>query len=186
MSRTVRRLGFLAIAIGVFAVAGAGVAAAQVYPPTAGCGVQLSASSIGPGGAITISGTDAPPGAPLTLVFESTPVVIGTTTADASGNFVVQTTIPADAAPGRHTIRVEGATGCAAEVFVPGGNSAAGPARARTSGSLAFTGWNAMTILVAGLVALTVGVLLVTAQRRRAGVLSRSPAPAPLVGRPRG
>ena len=184
MGRTVRRIGFLAMAVAGFSVVSAGVGAAQVYPPTADCGVQLSASSVGPGGAITVSGSDAPPGAPLSIVFESTPVVIATTTADASGRFTVQTTIPADAAPGQHTIRVAGATACQAQVFVPGGNTrAAGPARARGSGSLAYTGWSALTIAVAGLVSVTVGLLLVTTVRRRAGV-SNHPR-AVLAWRPR-
>ena len=166
LARTLRiTVALAAIAVGGVALAGA--AAAQVYPPATECGVQLSASAVGPGGVITVSGSQAPPNAPLSVVFESTPVVIATTTADASGHFTIQTTIPADATPGQHTIRVEGVTGCSAQVFVPGGTAgAAGPARARASGSLAYTGWSALTIGLVGLVSLTVGGLLVAAERR--------------------
>jgi hyaluronoglucosaminidase len=179
--------GVLAVALGTAGLGGAVLASgaeAQVYPPAENCGVQLSASSVGPGGAITISGSQAPPGATLTIVFESDPVVIATTTADASGRFTVQATIPANATPGRHTIRVEGATGCSAEVFVPGPSAAAGPARARPSGSLAFTGWSALTYAVIGLISLTVGLLLVAADRRARTYKRPHAAPA-VVWRPR-
>lgn len=44
-----------------------GVAGAQVYPPAAECGTQVSVSSVGPGGAITVSGSNATPGATLTI-----------------------------------------------------------------------------------------------------------------------
>ncbi len=183
LARTLRLVGGL-VAIAVGGVAVAGAAAAQVYPPATECGVQLSASSVGPGGAITVSGSQALPGATLTVVFESTPVVIATATADASGRFTVQTTIPVDATPGRHTIRVEGVSGCAAEVFVPGPTGgAAGPARARVSGSLAYTGFSALTLALAGLVSLTLGVLFLAAERRRTGAFPDPPTP--LVWRPR-
>ena len=52
------------------------------------------------------------PGEQVTLVMRSTPVTLGTFTADASGLVTANATIPASAEPGSHTLTLSGpATG---------------------------------------------------------------------------
>ena len=59
-----------------------------------------------PGDTVTIDGTDAPPNATIDVELHSTPMLLGSTTADALGNFSLTTTIPLDAEPGAHHLVV--------------------------------------------------------------------------------
>jgi hypothetical protein len=136
-----------------------------VYPPSNPCGIQLSASAVRADQTFTVTGTQGEPGIDVTLTFESEPVVIATATTDAQGAFQVEAAIPAGAAPGVHTVRVQGHTSCAAQVRVvdtatppPGGGS-------RSSG-LAYTGANPLVLVLVALVVLTVGFVLVAGERR--------------------
>jgi hypothetical protein len=63
-------------------------------------------SELAPGDSLIISGTDAPPGSTIDVELHSTPVLIGSTVATASGAFSVTASIPADAEPGAHHIVV--------------------------------------------------------------------------------
>jgi hypothetical protein len=47
-----------------------------------------------PGQAVTVSGSGYPPNTPLEVLLLSDPVLLGTTTTDASGRFAVVVTIP--------------------------------------------------------------------------------------------
>lgn len=58
-----------------------------------------------------MSGAGAPPGSPLQVELFSDPVLLGTTTADASGAFRVTVTVPLDTSPGLHTLRVSAVGG---------------------------------------------------------------------------
>ena len=60
------------------------------------------------GGAVTVSGGGFMPSTELTIELHSTPVVLGTTTTDASGNYTTSVVIPADTAPGQHLLVVTG------------------------------------------------------------------------------
>jgi hypothetical protein len=62
-----------------------------------------------PGDKKVFKGGGFAPNAPLGLEFQSAPVSLGTTTADASGNFRVTVTIPLDAAAGAHKLVARGA-----------------------------------------------------------------------------
>jgi len=61
-----------------------------------------------PGGPFTVTGVRFPPGAALTVVFDNPPVTLGNPTADGAGNFAIQVTAPADAAPGVHQVTTTG------------------------------------------------------------------------------
>ncbi len=61
-----------------------------------------STSEYHPGDSVTIAGTDAPPGATIDVELHSTPMLLGSTVADASGAFTLTVTIPEDAEPGAH------------------------------------------------------------------------------------
>lgn len=61
----------------------------------------------GPAGSLlSITGNDADPGNIIQFLWDGT--LIGTTTADPSGNFSIQFNVPADAAPGPHTVAFSG------------------------------------------------------------------------------
>jgi hypothetical protein len=61
-----------------------------------------------PGGPFTVTGVRFPPGAALTVVFDNPAVTLATPTADGAGNFAVQVTAPANAAPGVHQVTTTG------------------------------------------------------------------------------
>ena len=89
----------------------------QSWLPIARASAQTCAASPTPtvdnatpaaGGAVTVSGGGFAPATQLTIELHSTPVVLGTTTTDAYGNYSATVTIPADTAPGAHSIVVSG------------------------------------------------------------------------------
>ena len=63
-------------------------------------------STLSPGDTVVIDGEDAPAGAVIDAELHSTPVTIGSTTANADGTFSITATIPEDAEPGDHHIVV--------------------------------------------------------------------------------
>jgi hypothetical protein len=60
------------------------------------------------GGPITVTGGGFMPATELTIELHSTPVVLGTTTTDGSGNYAANVVIPADTPPGAHQLVVTG------------------------------------------------------------------------------
>jgi hypothetical protein len=142
-------------------------AAAQdpVYPPSNDCGIRLSASALRPDQTFTITGTQAGAGVPVTLTFESEPVVLATVTTDARGEFRVEATVPPGAEPGVHLIRAQGVTSCAAEVVIS--RPAVQPYSGSRGSGLAFTGANPVALVLVALMALTVGYVLVAGERRQ-------------------
>ena len=77
--------------------------------PTATTSVATaSPSTVAPGGNVTVTGGGMAPSADLTLTLFSDPISLGTARADASGNFSVVVTIPADTSPGEHRLVVSG------------------------------------------------------------------------------
>lgn len=102
-----KKLGLMLVALLAIAATGLAVstsANAQPYvqetftsPPTAAGGQP-----------ITITGSGWVPGETITLTLHSDPMVLGTTTADASGDWSVTVTIPTSATCGEHTITATG------------------------------------------------------------------------------
>ena len=163
-----RRLLGVAAVFGLAALAFAGTAGADPYPPTS---VSSSSSTAPVGGTVTVSSDGWAPGSQVTITLDSVPVVLGTLTADANGHIQGTFTIPAGTALGAHTIVSSGTdpsgaprTLSQALTVVP---AAGGP-------SLAFTGGSGSgRLAVAGVIAVLLGALLVgVARKRRANVPS--------------
>jgi hypothetical protein len=73
-------------------------------PPDGDGPLTVSATTVAPGGSLTIAGDGFVPGEEVPIVFYSEPVLLATATADADGAIEASVTIPADASPGVHTI----------------------------------------------------------------------------------
>jgi len=106
----------------------------------------------------------------------STPTVLGSGTADSSGNFVDTVTIPSSTTPGRHTITLSGTNpdGTARALTTTITVSAA--AAAQGSG-LPFTGAEIAGMSLAGVALIGGGIVLLLAARRQ-----RSAASTPATG----
>lgn len=128
-----------------------------------------------PGGSLTAEGGGFYPGESVELVLNSTPVTIGTATANADGGFSATADIPADVPAGAHTLVATGATSghsfsAAVELAaIPGGDPGTGG-----PSELAETGAGVTGLVIAGgaLVILGVGILLLRRRRARAAGLS--------------
>jgi hypothetical protein len=141
---------------------------------TAGPSVSANTASTSPGGSVTLSGSGFPNGSTLSVTFLSTPVQLGTVTADGKGAFQVAVTIPSDATLGTHHIQVATADGAVKvsipiEIVAPGTPAASTTSTAAaqvlgtqtTNSALAFTGSSATTWLMIGLFSLLLGAMLV-------------------------
>jgi len=171
-----------AIALGgLLVVAAAAPAAAQQYPPDTNI-MTVSATCPTPGETLAISAQTFAPGADVTVSLASTPAVLGTTTANGDGVATFEVTIPADAAPGTHTLTATGppagggdveltaALDLNSAITVCSHDSAASPASNDTpSGTLPRTGDDSSVPLAQIGLALAAagGVLMAFASRRR-------------------
>lgn len=106
---------FIGAAVVAAAITLPGVAGAQEYPLRQG---ELrveegrggeAVDRVAPGAKVRIRAGGFEPGARITLTFESTPVVVATTTADAVGDIDVTVEVPEGAKPGEHHIKAKGA-----------------------------------------------------------------------------
>ena len=139
------------------------------YPPDEGPTCGLSVTVVPPGGSVTVSCDGFLPGSPWTITFFSQPEVLASGTVGSDGSFTETVTIPGDASPGRHILRVTGTAddGTPAVIDLPitvtGAAAAPGP--------LAVTGDNLKVglLLLAGLLAAGTAVLLVGRRRARTG-----------------
>jgi alpha-L-fucosidase len=157
----------LALIVAV-ACLGLGFAApAFAYGPNAAT-VADSTSSIGPGGSLTVTGTNFAPGDTVTIVLHSAPVTLGTTTANPSGAFSVVVTIPSDTAPGDHQIVASDPDGDSAStnLMVTGTVPVA-----TATPSLPFTGADIAALSGVGAIALALGGMLILTGRRRRRVV---------------
>ncbi|HWC33112.1 MAG TPA: hypothetical protein VG709_08295 [Actinomycetota bacterium] len=142
-----------------------GPAAAQQYPPDEPtCGI--SDTVVVPGQAITITCDGWQPGSEVTATFFSHPVVLGSDTANSQGEVSITGTIPGDAEPGDHVIRVEGIADDGEPAVVEIGVTVAGAGAAAGDGAaqVAVTGRNVTVgfmilagLIVGGTVALLIG-----------------------------
>ena len=101
------------------------------------------------------------PGDTISLYVASTPILLGAGIADGSGFVTVNGTLPADLAPGDHTLALlssDGVTGFAQALTVSSES---------TSGGLPTTGSDTSTFVIIGAALLSLGALGVFASRRR-------------------
>jgi hypothetical protein len=145
-------------------------------PPPGGALTGVTPGS-NPGDQLTISGSGFAAGSPIQIGIYSTPISLGTATADATGSFTAVIVLPAGLV-GNHTIVATGITPTGATLFVTSKitiTAVATVPAADPSSALAFTGVaSASSTWYAGLLLLGAGaVLLVFAVRRR--VSARAP-----------
>jgi hypothetical protein len=168
---------------------GASAASAADYPlPTSGQG-SVDASSVQAGSCVNFSGGGFKPGTRISIADNGRPV--GTTRADAHGNFTHQVCFGTDAKLGKHTLTAAGvgANGASrvvsAVVYVngvssspaegPGGGNGAG--NGATGGGLPFTGADIRDLVILGVALSLTGIVLVRrGQRRRPRRTQRAPA----------
>ena len=61
-----------------------------------------------PGGNANITGSNWPPGTPITMTFDNPAVTVGTATADGAGAFAADVAIPLNASIGVHQVGIAG------------------------------------------------------------------------------
>ena len=141
-------------------------AAVPATVPTKNGDLTLAPSSAGaitPGKKLTVSGTGYAPGSMVSVVMYSTPQVLTTVVADASGNFTVEVTVPAGLAAGKHTVVASGvdANGVLRYVTLPITVTTTGGAM------LANTGADVTVPALGGIAVLGLGAGLIVVARRR-------------------
>lgn len=142
----------------------------------------LGSTSVAAGGTVTISGAGFVASADLRIELRSTPVLLGTATTDATGAFRTTVTVPADTAPGAHSLvmidpdgaetavalTVTAAAGGGQPGGTPGGGGATAPGTGTSkNGSLATTGADSAPFILAAVLLLGTGLGLVVLRRRR-------------------
>ena len=137
-------------------------ASAQTYPPTPSP-LTVSKSSVRPGGSVTVAGAGCQ--ASDTVAVDLGETQIASTTADESGSFNTDVTIPSSTAPGSYTLRAScsGGTAFTATITVA----------AASGGGLPFTGANLLPGVLLGAGLILAGGLLLASIRRR---VTRQPA----------
>jgi hypothetical protein len=128
-----------------------------------------ASSTVAPGTTITVSGSGYAPGSTVSVAIYSTPQVLTTVVADASGNFTVTVTVPAGLAAGEHTLVASGVdnAGNPRYVNLPVTVSASGTATIAAA-TLAYTGADVLAPALGGLAAVAVGTGLIVVRRRAA------------------
>jgi len=143
-------------------------AVAQQYPPEADL-VTVTDTSLVSGQTFTVSARTFLEGAPVSFVFTSDPVALGSVTADASGVATLTARVPSSASPGQHTITASGnsATG---PLVVSVTVTVSGAAADTPAETLALTGASDGTLMAARVAVVVLalgGVFLLVARRRR-------------------
>lgn len=149
--------------------------------------VAVDAASVVAGSSVTVSGTGFAADAALKIELRSTPVQVGTATADAAGAFRAAVTIPADTTAGAHSIVVIDSAGVETSVALavtaapvveqPGtgdsdgttGGGGTSPSTGTGTGNLATTGADSQPFIFAALLLLGAGAVLSVIRRRRMG-----------------
>jgi hypothetical protein len=141
--------------------------------------MAASPSTVAAGGTTTVTGSGFTPCAEVTLTLHSDPVALGTATADATGAFSQQVTIPASTTAGTHTITgAAGGTNGIATITVTAegtstsagsgsSSSTAAVTPAQSGGPLAFTGAHAALYSGLGLLLVLAGGTVAFLARRR-------------------
>lgn len=163
--------------IAKLAAAGAFVAAvclsstaAFAYGPgqTGGLSGNTSTCTVGTSCSETLSGSGMEPGETVNLQVFSSPIELGTTQADASGNFTATVTLPSSLAAGQHTIVATGETsGTTASFAITVAASTTSATVPSNSTGLAFTGADIGALAGVGALAIALGGLFILSTRRR-------------------
>ena len=148
---------------------GPSAGAASPYPGN-GCAVTMTKVTALPGDQLTVTATGYPAGAEVTFTLHSTPVVLGTVAADASGNATLVFTLPPGTTPGLHQITANGVPlglcdpDVSANLMV---DAASVTSTTTGAGTLPRTGTNSAELVQVALVLIAVGGLITLATRKR-------------------
>src|ERR1700728_47392 len=155
--------------ISVVALLGLGFATpAFAYGPNGAPVLGTSTGTVPPGGSLTVDGNNFTPGAAVTIVLHSSPVVVGGATVSPTESFSVGVSIPSDTPPGSHTIIASDADGDSASTGLTViGSSTVAAAPATATPDLPFTGADIAALSSVGAIALALGGMLILAGRRR-------------------
>ena len=151
-------------AVPVAAPSGAGVP--PTVPPANGPLDAGPGASVAPGGQMTVSGTGYRPGSTVDLYVYSTPVKVGTATADANGVFSAVVTLPAGLAAGTHHLVAAGVDPSGNPRYLVQQVSVTTAASSSTPG-LADTGAEPLPLLIGAGALLLAGTALTSLGRRR-------------------
>lgn len=142
----------------------AAAAPSAAYPQQTGT-LAVTSGALRPGATVTLTGGGFAPGAAVSVYVYSSPTLLTTTRAAATGDIVVTVKLPADLAPGHHTVQAVGpAAGGGTNVLSV---SFTVSSAASSGGSLPFTGFPVVTAAVVAMLLLAGGGLAVMAGRRR-------------------
>jgi hypothetical protein len=131
------------------------------------CTISVTPPNPAPGATATVTGQNFPANTSQPIILSSTPVQIGTANIGADGTFSTVVTIPADLAPGAHTISVlcvPSGVSATVNFSVPGAST---ETTTVSTGGVAVTGSDSEPKVVIAFAAIAVGVALVMAARRR-------------------
>ena len=160
-------------AVVLTALAFASPAGAQYDPGVEGITVTngdgSSGASCNPGGPMTASAQGFAPGTEVTFTFESDPVVLGTATAGDDTAASIQSTWPANAADGTHTVTASGTDGTGP--FSVSATTVCGAGTGGT-GSLPRTGSDSAPLFQIAIALVAAGGILVLAARKRMASVS--------------
>jgi hypothetical protein len=147
----------IAAATGLLLLVLAAQAAIAQYTPTGS--LTLSTDHPAPGAIVTVSGTGFAIDSNVYVTLESQPLLLATVTANASGDFAVDVTIPASYS-GQHTLAATGTDPQGSERVLTSTiqvGAASSPKNAPAQSSDAFV----LAIAAAGIVLLTGAIILV-------------------------
>jgi hypothetical protein len=145
---------------------GTGAVSAPATVPT-GSGPLSSGTGAAPttltaGQKVPLSGSGYAPNSAVSLYIYSTPTLLGTVTTDAQGSFATTVTIPATLAPGTHHLVSAGVDPSGNVRYLRSDVTVTTP-----SGQLAWTGFETTPVVLAGGLAVLLGIVLVVVTRRR-------------------
>jgi len=119
-------------------------------------------STVAPGKTMTVNGSGYAPYSTVTLAIYSTPQVLTTVVADASGNFTATVTVPAALEAGNHTLVASGVDSAGNVRYVNLAVTVSSSGKA----TLAYTGADIALPSIVGLLAVSLGGGLILVRRR--------------------
>lgn len=166
----IRRL-LIVGAVVLTALAFAPAAHAQYDPDVQGLtltnGDGSSGASCNPGGPLSISAQGFMPGTEVTFTFNSDPVVLGTATAGDDAVASLQSTWPADAADGEHTVTASGTAADGSGSLEVSASTVCGVSTGGAGGALPRTGSDSAPLFQIAIALVAAGGILVLAARKR-------------------
>jgi hypothetical protein len=140
---------------------------ASAYPPSQQTSIAVESAVVDPCGSTAVNGSGFQSGEAVTITLSGTATALDTTTADTTGSFSAQTTIPSGTAPGPYTLLSSGSSGDSASTGITVGTGGCRTVAAVSRGGLAFTGADIAAMVGVAVVSIGVGALLVLTTRRR-------------------